>query len=100
MESFDFDELVKKIGARVSELEPAAAARIRVDPRDDEATWSRGRFRATLIFHRDEKLPRLELMLHTGGQIHPETLEIGLFDADAVELIAEPIAGLFSERAQ
>lgn len=100
MESFNLDELVKKISARVAELEPEGAALIRVDARDDEATWSRGRFRATLIFHREEKLPRLELMLHTGGQIHPETLEIGLFDADAADMIAEPIAGLFSEHAQ
>lgn len=100
MEAFNFVDLVEKIGARVRELDPAPAREVRLEVREDAASWTCGHFQAALIFHRTEALPRLELMLHTGDQIHPETLEIGLFDADVVDMIAEPIAGLFSKRVR
>ncbi|MBV9102290.1 MAG: hypothetical protein JO060_01805 [Candidatus Eremiobacteraeota bacterium] len=93
-----FRKTIADVDRRVRELAGAGEEIVLRTDAPDTATWDRGDYRGTLSLHTAEKLPRLSLSLHTGTQMHPDPVQIGLYDADVVELIAEPIAGLLSGR--
>ena len=91
-----FTQRVAEVDRRVRELTALGDEIILRSEPEDTVTWDRGHYRATLELHTAEKLPRLSLFLHTGSQMHPSPLQIGLYDADVVEMVAEPVAGLLS----
>lgn len=96
MEPQTFASRVDEVDRRIREIEPGIAAEIRRnDGTAQSATWERGGSWATLTFH-DGKWPRLELSLHNGTGEHPEALEIGIDDADVVNMIAVPAAELLA----
>ena len=96
MESQTFADRVAEVDRRIREIQPAVASEIRrKDGTPQSATWERGGSWATLTMH-DGKWPRLELTLHNGTDEHPEALEIGIDDADVVNMIAVPVADLLA----
>ena len=96
MEPQSFAARVAEVDRRIREIQPAVAAEIRRnDGTADSATWERGGSWATLTLH-DGRWPRLELSLHNGSNEHPEALEIGIDDADVVNMIAVPVADLLA----
>jgi hypothetical protein len=96
MEPQTFAGRVDEVDRRIREIEPAAAAQIRrKDGTAQSTTWERGGSWATLTLH-DGTWPRLELSLHTGSEEHPEALEIGIDEADVVNMIAVPVADLLA----
>ena len=96
MEPQTFANRVAEVDRRIREIQPAAAAEItRKDGTPQSATWERGGSWATLTLH-DGRWPRLELSLHNGSDEHPEALEIGIDDADVVNMIAVPVADLLA----
>ncbi len=96
MEPQTFAARVDEVDRRIREIEPGAAAEIRRnDGTPQSATWERGGSWATLTLH-DGKWPRLELSLHNGSAEHPEALEIGIDEADVVNMIAVPVADLLA----
>lgn len=96
MESQSFEARVAEVDRRIREIDPGAAAEIRRnDGTASSATWERGGRWATLTLH-DGTWPRLELSLHTGNEDHPEALEIGIDEADVVNMIAVPVADLLA----
>lgn len=96
MESQPFADRVAEVDRRIREIQPALAAEIRrKEDTPQSATWERAGSWATLTMH-DGKWPRLELSLHNGTDEHPEALEIGIDDADVVNMIAVPVADLLA----
>ncbi len=96
MEPQAFAARVGEVDRRIREIDPAVAAEIRrKDGTPQSATWERGGSWATLTLH-DGKWPRLELSLHNGSDEHPEALEIGIDEADVVNMIAVPVADLLA----
>jgi hypothetical protein len=96
MERQTFAGRVDEVDRRIREIQPDIAAEIRRnDGNAQSATWERGGCWATLTLH-DGTWPRLELSLHTGSDDHPEALEIGVDDADVVNMIAVPVAELLA----
>ncbi len=96
MEPHTFEDRVAEVDRRIREIQPAVAGDIRRnDGTPQSATWERGAVWATLTLH-DGQWPRLELSLHTGSEEHPEALEIGIDDADVVNMIAVPVADLLA----
>ena len=92
MEPQTFAARADEVDRRIREIDPGAAAEIRRnDGTAQSTTWERGGSWATLTLH-DGKWPRLELSLHNGSDEHPEALEIGIDDADVVNMIAVPVA--------
>lgn len=92
-----FEDRAREIDDRIRELIPELWAKVERDTsRPDERIWRYGVFSATLIMHRTESYPRLSLELLTGEEDHPEALQIGFDEADVVDMIAHPIAGLLS----
>ncbi len=98
MDTQSFARRVAEVDRRVREIEPAIAAGIRHQHRPGEARWERGGCWATLTLH-DGSPPRLELTSHNGSDEHPDALEIGIDDADVVDMIARPVAGLLAAPA-
>ena len=96
MDSQTFAARVAEVDRRIREIRTEVASEIgRKDGSGDSATWERGGSWATLTLH-DGKWPRLELSLHNGTEEHPEALEIGIDDADVVNMIAVPVADLLA----
>jgi len=96
MESQTFAARVAEVDRRIREIQPHAADDIRrKDATPHSVTWERGGSWATLTLH-DGTWPRLELSLHTGSEDHPEALEIGIDEADVVNMIAVPVADLLA----
>ena len=96
MEPQTFAGRVDEVDRRIREIEPGVAGEIhRKDGNPQSATWERGGSWATLTLH-DGKWPRLELSLHNGSDDHPEALEIGIDEADVVNMIAVPVADLLA----
>jgi len=96
MEPQTFAARADEVDRRIREIEPGAAAEMRREDRTPQSTtWERGGAWATLTLH-DGTWPRLELSLHNGSAEHPEALEIGLDDADVVNMIAVPVADLLA----
>lgn len=96
MEPQTFAARVAEVDRRIREIQPAAAPQIqRNDATEGSTTWSRGGSWATLTLH-DGTWPRLELSLHNGSNEHPEALEIGIDEADVVNMIAVPVADLLA----
>jgi hypothetical protein len=96
MEPQTFAARVDEVDRRIREIEPGAAAEIRrKDGTPQSTTWERGGSWATLTLH-EAKWSRLELSLHNGSDEHPEALEIGIDDADVVNMIAVPVADLLA----
>jgi hypothetical protein len=96
MEPQTFADRVAAVDRRIREIQPATAAEIRRnDGTPQSTTWERGGSWATLTLH-DGKWPRLELSLHNDTDEHPEALEIGIDDADVVNMIAVPVADLLA----
>ena len=91
-----FADRVAEVDRRIREIQPGVATEIRrKDATPQSTTWDRGGSWATLTLH-DGKWPRLELSLHNGSEEHPEALEIGIDDADVVNMIAAPVADLLA----
>ena len=91
-----FADRVAEVDRRIREIQSAVAAEIgRKDGTPHSTTWERGGSWATLTLH-DGRWPRLELSLHNGSNEHPEALEIGIDDADVVNMIAVPVADLLA----
>jgi hypothetical protein len=96
MEPQTFADRVAEVDRRIREIRPGVAGEIRRnDGTPQSATWERGGSWATLTLH-DGTWPRLELSLHNGSDEHPEALEIGIDDADVVNMIAVPVADLLA----
>jgi hypothetical protein len=96
MEPKTFADRVAAVDRRIREIRPDVAGEIqRNDGTAQSTTWERGGSWATLTLH-DGKWPRLELSLHNGSDEHPEALEIGIDDADVVNMIAVPAADLLA----
>ena len=96
MEPQTFATRVDEVDRRIREIQSALAGEIgRKDGAAQSTTWERGGSWATLTLH-DGKWPRLELSLHNGRDEHPEALEIGIDDADVVNMIAVPVADLLA----
>ena len=96
MEPKTFADRAAEVDRRIREIQPGVAGEIRrKDGTPQSATWERGSSWATLTLH-DGRWPRLELSLHTGSDEHPEALEIGIDDADVVNMIAVPVADLLA----
>jgi hypothetical protein len=96
MEPKTFAGRVAEVDRRIREIRPDVAGEIqRNDGTPQSTTWERGGSWATLTLH-DGKWPRLELSLHNGSDEHPEALEIGIDEADVVNMIAVPAADLLA----
>ncbi len=96
MESQSFEARVAEVDRRIREINPDVAGEIRRnDATASSVTWERGAVWATLTLH-DGTWPRLELSLHTGSEDHPDGLEIGIDEADVVNMIAVPVAELLA----
>ncbi len=96
MEPQTFAARVAEVDRRIREIQPAVAPQIqRNDATEASTTWSRAGSWATLTLH-DGRWPRLELSLHNGSAEHPEALEIGIDEADVVNMIAVPAADLLA----
>ncbi len=91
MESQRFAGRVAEVDRRIREIQPDVAGELRRKDGGQSATWERGGSWATLTMH-DGTWPRLELSMHNGSEAHPEALEIGIDDADVVNMIAVPLA--------
>ncbi|MEA2720266.1 MAG: hypothetical protein QOJ39_2130 [Candidatus Eremiobacteraeota bacterium] len=78
-----------EVDRRVRDLAPETAAEIVFEPSGNNGvTWRRNAKSATLTLH---DAGRLELTLHPAGEV-PDVLEILVDDADAVDMIAVPVA--------
>ena len=89
-----FERRVAEVDRLVRELAPDSAAEVRrTTGPGDSAQWDRAGSWATLTLHDDG---RLELTLHTGSDVHPDALEIGLDDPDVAAMIAQPVATLLA----
>lgn len=95
MRTEGFVRLVSDVDQRVRAIDPEIASEIRHDPgRDATATWTYDHYRALLTYHGG---PPEWLQLTLLGTDQPrDAMEIAPDDADVVELIAKPIAGLFA----
>ena len=95
MPTQSFAQQVVDVDRRVREIHPALAAQIQHDPgADATATWSYRDYRALLTHHHG---PPEWLQLTLLGTAQPrDAMEIAPDDADVIELIAKPIAGLFA----
>jgi hypothetical protein len=96
MDRVAFAERVRQIDARIRELDSSIAPDVRLAMDGETATWERAGYRATLVLHSGVQPVRLSLELLTGSTMHPDSEQIGIDDADVVELVARPIAGLLS----
>jgi hypothetical protein len=95
MDSHSFERRVTQVDRRVREIAPQLAGDTLRETGPLSASWERGGSRAILTQH-DGAVPHLELTLHTGRDDHPDAQEIGFDDADAVDMIAQPIAELLA----
>ena len=95
MDRLTFAERAHQIDARVREID-AGIEDVHLELAGETAIWQRGDYRAVLTLHSGETPVRLSLLLHTGSAQHPESEQIGIDEADVVELIARPIAKLVS----
>ncbi len=78
-----------EVDRRVRELAPQRASEIQFENGGEgSVTWRRNEKWATLTLH---DAGRLELMLHPASGV-PDVLEILIDDADAVNMIAVPVA--------
>jgi hypothetical protein len=96
MERSTFPQRVRQIDARVREIDPALTDTVRFILEEATASWERDEYRAILVLHSGEEPVRLSLELLTGSAKHPDSEQIGIDDADVVELVARPIAMLLS----
>jgi hypothetical protein len=92
MSTTTFEQRVDQITDQIRASDPSIATEIKSSRTPEVAEWARGRFKATLILHRDEAAPRLALQLYNGEAEHPAALQIGFDEADVVNMIAVPIA--------
>jgi hypothetical protein len=90
-----FTDRVAEIDRRIRAINPAIAADIAHQRGPGEARWERAGRWATLTLHDGDPL-RLELTSHTGSDQHPEALEIGIDDADVVDMVAQPVTALLA----
>jgi hypothetical protein len=91
----EFARLADVLERRIRQLDSSATPHAEVN--GTSVTWRQGDAWATLTLH---DAGRLELTLHTRSDAHPETLEIQVDDADAVDMIAEPVAALLAGKQQ
>lgn len=95
-----FGERVQEIQRAIAAIEPALAT---VQPdmsHADAAVWRDGPYHATLTYHPTAAVPTLSVTMLSGEDEHPDPLEIGFDDPDAVDMVARPIAALLSGRAK
>lgn len=92
MGTYTFEQRVDQITEAVHASDPDIAGDIHCSRTPEMAEWERGAFRATLILHLAEKMPRLSLQLYNGTDEHPAPLQIGFDEADVVNMIAVPVA--------
>jgi hypothetical protein len=91
-----FAARVAEIDRRIRAINPEIAAYITHEQGPgDEARWQRDGRWAMLTLH-DGSPRRLQLTSHTGTDQHPDALEIGLDDADVVDMIAQPVTALLA----
>lgn len=94
-----FQERVDQVDARVREFLPALAAAIAVERGAGAATWRHAGAWGTLALHETDEPPRLSLMLYTkAGADEQDAVEVSIDEDDVVDLLAEPLAGLFTGR--
>jgi hypothetical protein len=92
MSQESFERRVREIDRRVREIAAEVSHEIELRMTgESSATWERAGSRAILTQH-DGTPPHFELTIHTGSDDHPDALEIGIDDADVVDMVAQPIA--------
>jgi hypothetical protein len=93
----NFDERVDALDSRVRALVPRLADAIRLERREGAATWRHADAWGTLRLFETERPPRLSLLLYKhGGTDEQDAVEVSIDDADVVDVLAEPLAGLFA----
>ena len=87
-----FEQRIDQITEQIRASDPEIAGAIQCSRTPEMAEWELSGFRATLILHLAEKMPRLSLQLSNGTDEHPAALQIGFDEADVVNMIAVPVA--------
>jgi hypothetical protein len=95
-----FEQRVDQITEQIRASDPKIAGDIQSSRTPEMAEWERGSYRATLILHLAEALPRLSLQLYNGTDEHPAALQIGFDEADVVNMIAVPVAAHLTGRSE
>jgi hypothetical protein len=94
-----FQDRVAEVQRRIVDLQPSLADIAPDLSHSDAAVWRNGIYHATLSYHPDRPVPSLSLILLAGDHEHPDAMDIGIDEADVVEMIAQPIAALLSGAA-
>jgi hypothetical protein len=98
--STTFRARVDELDARLREKLPAIAPDIRrEETAEHSVTWRYGRAWGTLVLHEIDEPQRLSLLLyHVGGTDEQDVVEVNIDEADVIDVLADPLAGLFEGR--
>ena len=95
----EFEQRVEEVDRRLRELAPAAAPEIGCERRNGAATWRYGDAWGTLSINETETPPALKLLLYKRpASDEQNAVEVAIDDEDVVDVLAEPLAGLFDGR--
>jgi len=96
MTATTFGQRVDQLDARLREFLPAIGGELRCERGEDSATWRHADAWGTLALHDTDDPPRLSLMLYrVNGTDEQNTIEVSIDEADVIDVLAEPLAGLF-----
>jgi len=96
MATTTFGDRVDQLDARLREFLPAIGGEIRCERGEDSATWRLADAWGTLALHETDDPPRLSLMLYRAkGTDEQDAIEVNIDEAGVIDVLAEPLAGLF-----
>lgn len=95
-----FRRRVDALDARVRGELPAIAAEIRREENAEHSvTWRYGSAWGTLVLHETDEPQRLSLLLYrAGGTDEQDVVEVSIDEADVIDVLADPLVGLFAGR--
>ena len=92
-----FRERVEELDARLREMLPTIAHEIACERLEGTATWRHAGAWGTLILHETDTPPRLSLLLYAKGSADgQDAVEVAIDEPDLIDVISEPLAGLFT----
>ena len=94
-----FEGRIDELDRRLRELLPGNATQIACERRNGAATWRHADAWGTLSLDETASPPVLKLLLYRRSSSDEQNaVEVAIDDEDVVEVLAEPLAGLFSGR--
>lgn len=95
-----FRQRADQLDARLRERLAASAGEIQRESTGDHAvTWRYRTAWGTLVLHETDKPQRLSLLLYkSGGTDEQDVVEVTIDEADVIDVLADPLVGLFTGR--